>query len=107
LANLTPASAASPSDFRQLAGSVREWLKGAENTLAEETGALGQTQAQLTSLQTVQSQTVTALTTQLSDAQGVDMASTITKLQDTQTILQASYSAISQLSSLSLAQYLS
>jgi flagellar hook-associated protein 3 FlgL len=107
LANLTPASAASPSDFHQLASSVRDWLKGAENTLAEETGALGQTQAQLTSLQTVQSQTVTALTTQLSGAQEVDMAATITKLQDTQTILQASYSAISQLSSLSLAQYLS
>jgi flagellin-like hook-associated protein FlgL len=106
LANLTPGSAASPADFRQLASGVTGWLKGAENALADETGALGQTQAQLESLRGAQAQTVTALSGQLADAQEVDMASTITKLQGTQTALQASYSAISQLGGLSLVQFL-
>lgn len=106
IANLTPASAASQPDFTQLASGVQGWLKGAETTLADEQGALGQTQAQLTATQTAQSHTVDALTTQLSGLQEVDMATTITKLQGTQVALQASYSAISQLGSLSLVSFL-
>ena len=106
LANLTPASAASPADFRQLASGLTSWLKGAENTMAEEAGALGQAQAQITSLQAVQASTVTALTTQLAEAQEVDMAATLTRLQATQTTLQASYTAIGQLGSLTLVQFL-
>jgi flagellin-like hook-associated protein FlgL len=106
LASMTPATAASQPDFTQLVQGVTGWLKGASTTIAEETGALGQTQAQLDSLKTNQAATVTALTIQLAGVQEVDMAATITKLQGTQTTLQASYSAISQLGSLSLVQFL-
>jgi flagellin-like hook-associated protein FlgL len=106
IASLTPASATSQADFRQLASGVRGMLKGAETTLAEEQGALGQTEALLTATQAAQAQTVTALTTQLAGLQEVDMAATITRLQGTQTALQASYTAISQLGSLSLVSFL-
>ncbi len=106
IANLTPALAAGAPDFQTLASGVQGWLKGAETSLADEQGGLGQTQAQLSALQTTQSQTADALTIQLSGLQEVDMASTITKLQGTQTVLQASYSAIGQLGTLSLVQFL-
>ena len=106
LAKLTPAAAASPADFRSLASSVTGWLKGAATTLGEESGALGQTEAQLDRFRATQAATVTALTTQLAGVQEVDMASTITRLQGTQTTLQASYTAISQLGTLSLVQFL-
>ncbi len=106
LANMTPANAASQPDFTQLVQGVTGWLKGASTTIGEEAGALGQTQAQLDKLQTIQAETVTALTVQLSGVQEVDMAETITRLQGAQTVLQASYSAISQLGSLSLVQFL-
>jgi flagellin-like hook-associated protein FlgL len=81
-------------------------LKGSATAIGDEAGALGQTQAQLDQLQTTQANTVTALTTQLSGVQEVDMAATITRLQGAQTVLQASYSAISQLGKLSLVQFL-
>ena len=106
LANMTPANAASQPDFTQLVQGVTGWLKGASTAIGEEAGALGQTQAQLDKLQTIQAETVTALTVQLSGVQEVDMAATITRLQGAQTVLQASYSAISQLGSLSLVQFL-
>jgi flagellin-like hook-associated protein FlgL len=107
LANMTPATAsAAPADFTQLVQGVTGWLKGSATTIGDEAGALGQTQAQLDQLQTTQANTVTALTTQLSGVQEVDMAATITRLQGAQTVLQASYSAISQLGKLSLVQFL-
>ncbi len=107
LAAMTPASAAAaPADFRQLVQGVTGWVKGAATTLGEESGALGQAQAQLEQLRTTQAATVTALTTQLAGVQEVDMAATITRLQGTQTTLQASYSAISQLGTLTLVQFL-
>ena len=106
LANMTPANAASQPDFTQLVQGVTGWLKGASTAIGEESGALGQTQAQLDKLQTSQAATVTAMTTQLAGVQEVDMAETITRLQGAQTVLQASYSAISQLGSLSLVHFL-
>lgn len=106
LANMTPANAASQPDFTQLVQGVTGWLKGASIAIAEEAGALGQTQAQLDKLRTSQAATVVALTSQLAGVQEVDMAETITRLQGAQTVLQASYSAISRLGSLSLVQFL-
>ena len=107
LANLTPATAAAaPEDFRQLVQGVTGWLKGAATTLGEEAGALGQTQARMEALRSAQAATVTALTTQLAGAQEVDMAATLTRLQGTQTTLQASYTAIGQLGALTLVQFL-
>jgi len=106
LANMTPANAASQADFTQLVQGVTGWLKGASTAIGEEAGALGQTEAQMDKLKTIQAETVTALTVQLSGVQEVDMAATITRLQGAQTVLQASYSAISRLGSLSLAQFL-
>jgi flagellar hook-associated protein 3 FlgL len=49
---------------------------------------------------------VTALQSQLPDAQDVDMASTLSQLTQTQTQLQASYHLIADSQSLSLVSYL-
>lgn len=107
LAGLTPAQAASPTDFRALADTIRTGLKSAENALADEQGALGQTETRLQAAKERHSILTDALKSQLSDIEEVDLAATLTRMQATQTALQASYSAISRLGSLTLTSYLS
>lgn len=106
LAALTPASASSAQDFRDFATVIRNGLRSARDAIADEGGALGQTTGRLKAIRSTQADAQTALTKQLSGLQDVDVAATITKLQGTQTALQASYSAISQLGALSLVQFL-
>ena len=60
----------------------------------------------LTTTQTQLSDTATALTTQLSNVQNVDMASTLSQLTAMQTQLQVSYRLISGATSLSLVNFL-
>jgi len=67
---------------------------------------LGNRQTALTSQQTELSDTAAALTTQLSSAQDVDMASTLSNISLVQTQLQASYQVISGMSGLSLVKFL-
>ena len=59
-------------------------------------GILGNQQASLTALSTTLSETQTVLTAQLSNAQDVDMASTLSNLSLVQTQLQESYQLISR-----------
>jgi flagellar hook-associated protein 3 FlgL len=107
LAALTPAQAASPADFRALAGTIRDGLKSASNAIADESGALGLTETRLSAAKDRHSTLTDALTGQLSDIEEVDLASTLTRLQSTRTALEASYSALGRLGSLTLTQYLS
>lgn len=74
--------------------------------MATETGALGQTQASLQQRKTGLAQMSTALSTQLSSVEDVDIASAITKASALQTQLQASYQIIAQSRSLSLTNYI-
>lgn len=92
--------------FAQLVADTRTSLGDAITALNEDAGVLGNRQAQLQTESQASVQTVTALQAQLSNAQDVDMASTISKLTQTQTQLQASYQLISQSQSLSLVKYL-
>ena len=106
LASLGSAQTSDADDFREFAVTIREGLRSATTALGGEAGALGQVQARLDSTASRHETLQTALKAQLSDIQEVDRADTLTRLQQTETQLQASYTAISRLGSLSLAQFL-
>ncbi|HYZ33406.1 MAG TPA: hypothetical protein VE684_14140, partial [Crenalkalicoccus sp.] len=80
IASLTPAQAASPADFRAVVDVIRNGLQSAAAGIADEAGALGQTEARLTALQDQHDSVTTTLTAQLSDIRDVDMAQAITQL---------------------------
>jgi flagellin-like hook-associated protein FlgL len=106
IAALTPAQAASPADFKALADTIRLGLQSASAALADEQGALGQTEQQLASMQTRHGQMHDQLKAQLADIEEVDMAEVLTRMQATKTALEASYNAIGTIGSLSLVRYL-
>ena len=106
LAALTPAHAASPRDLEDFAATIREGLRSATNALADEAGALGQTEARLAAMRERHETAQVALRAQLADIEEVDLAETLSRLQQTRTVLEASYGAIARLGSLSLAQFL-
>jgi flagellin-like hook-associated protein FlgL len=106
LAALTPAQAASPADFRALAGTIRDGLKSASNAIADEAGALGLTEARLSAVRERHAVLTDALKAQLADIEEVDLAATLTRLQATRTALEASYSALGRLGALTLTRYL-
>ena len=103
---LTPDSAADPADFRALADSIRGGLESASGALAEEQGALGLTEARLTAARDRNGQMRDALQGQLAGLEEVDLAQTITRLQSTRSVLEASYTAIGRIGGLSLTQFL-
>jgi flagellar hook-associated protein 3 FlgL len=92
--------------FAALVQDTGTSLNGVVNAMAIDVGVLGNTQSNLTATQTQLSDTATALTTQLSSVQDVNMAQTISNLTSMQTQLQTSYRLISEESSLSLANFL-
>lgn len=92
--------------FSGLVQNVRTSLQGALSAMAEDAGVLGNTQSSLTATQTRLSDTATALTTQVSAVQNVDMAQTLSNLSLVQTQMQASYQVIAGMSGLSLAKFL-
>lgn len=106
IAALTPAQTASPQDFMQFAATIRDGLKSASNALADEAGALGLTEARLEGVRTRHESVQTTLQAQLADIQEVDMAEVLSRLQATRTTLEASYTAIGQLGTLSLTRFL-
>lgn len=106
LAALDPAQAALGADFTDLVGTVRAGLRSAVDALGVEQGVLGVTEARLGAMQERHEEVTIVLKGQLSDIEEVDMAETISRLQATQTQLQASYQAISLASALSLTQFL-
>ena len=100
-------SQASNPNFASLVSDTQTSVTGAITAMNTDVGILGEQQASLTTLSTTLSDTQTVLTGQLSTAQNVDMASTLSNLSLMQTQLQASYQLISKASSLSLAKFLS
>ena len=92
--------------FQDLVQDTRVSLSGAVGAMAQDAGALGNVQSSLTATQTRLGDTQTALTGQVSSAEDVDMAATLSQLSLVQTQLQASYQLIATLSSLSLAKFL-
>ena len=87
-------SQASAPGFTDLVQNTRISLTGAVTAMAQDTGVLGNVQSSLTATQTQLSDTQTALTGQVSSAEDVDMAATMSQLSLVQTQMQASYQLI-------------
>ena len=102
LANLTAGPAAATT-----AASVHSTLGSAVAALSDEQGALGDLQSGLTKRQTTLASIQTALSAQVSNAEDVDAAATLTTVQSLQAQLQASYQLIAGVKSLTLSSYLS
>ena len=92
--------------FNALVLDTKTCLSGAISTAGLEAGALGNIQSSLAAQKTQASDTSVALSGQVSSVQDVDMAKTLTDLSQVQTQLSASYKLISEISSLSLVNFL-
>ncbi|MCO6416991.1 hypothetical protein JYK14_12585 [Siccirubricoccus sp. KC 17139] len=106
IAGLTPVQAADRDTFRDFVTNVRNGLTSASSALADESGALGLTEARLEATKTQHETMKTSLTAQVSDIEEVDLAETLTRLQATRSVLETSYTAIGKLGTLTLAQFL-
>lgn len=108
LATIGSLSSAQSSDpnFATLVQNTSSSLQSAVQTLNSDSGIMGDTQSNLTAMQSTLSDTSTAMSTQVNNLQSVDMASVASQLSEVQTQLQASYKIISELSSLSLVNFL-
>ncbi len=105
LANLSSADA-NVSGFTALVQDTQTSLSGAISAIGSEAGALGDVQTSLKAVQSQDGDTSTALTAQVSSVEDVDAAKAITSLSQVQTQLSASYKLISEISHLSLVDYL-
>ncbi len=105
LSNLS-STQANASGFMGLVEDTRTSLSGAITAIGSEAGALGNIQTSLTAVQTQAGETNTALTAQVSSVEDVDMAKTVSSLSQVQTQLSASYKLISEISKMSLVDYL-
>ncbi|MGC8477069.1 MAG: flagellin [Acetobacteraceae bacterium] len=94
------------SGFQGLVSDTYNSLTGVVGAAADEAGALGNQQSALTAEGTALSSQVTALTAQVSPAENVDMAKTLSDLSLVQTQLQSSYQLISGQTALSLVKFL-
>jgi len=81
-------------------------LQSEVTTINNENAGVGAAQQNLTTDQTALTDTQTALTTQISNVENVDAASTATALSQAQTQLQISYKLIASAESMSLVTYL-
>ena len=99
-------SQATDPNLPGLVQDVRQSLTGAISSMATDAGVLGDTQSSLSNMKTQLSDMATALTTQVSSVQDVDMAATLSSLSQLQTQLQASYQLISGMTGLSLVKFL-
>jgi flagellar hook-associated protein 3 FlgL len=105
IGSLSSAQVGTPG-FQDLVQNTRTSLIGAVSAMGQDAGVLGNVQSSLTATQTQLADTQTALNAQVSSAQNVDLASTLSQLSLVQTQMQASYQLISGLSGLSLVKFL-
>jgi flagellar hook-associated protein 3 FlgL len=108
LATLGSLSSSQVNDpgFGALVADTGTSLNGAVNAMAADAGVLGNTQSNLVAARAHLSDVATALTSQISSAQDVDLAETLSRLTMVQTQLQASYRLISGQNGLSLLNFL-
>ena len=106
LAAMDPSQAALGADFTDLMATVRDGLRSAVDAMGEERGALGAVEERLQATSRRHAEVSVALAAQLATIEEVDMAETISRLQGTQTQLEASYRAISVVSGLTLTRFL-
>ncbi len=106
IGSLTSSQAATGQPFQDLVTNLETSLSGATSGISTDAAMLGSRQDELTARKTDLSDTVTALTSQVSDVQDVDMAAAATKLSDLQTQLQASYKILGDMNQFSLVNYM-
>ena len=94
------------SAFSSLVADTRTSLGGAITAMGEDVGAMGDSETRLGTIKTQLGDMQTALKTQISNAEDVDMASTLSQLALVQTQMQASYQMIASLGGLSLVKFL-
>ena len=92
--------------LQALAADTTARLKSAISAAAGEAGSLGVVQAGLATRKAQLAETQAALSAQVSGAEDVDLAATLTRVSALQNQLQASYKLISDTKGLTLAQYL-
>jgi flagellar hook-associated protein 3 FlgL len=105
LGALSGANPGQPEVQSMLTG-LQTTLSNADAALNVDIGGLGVRQDTVTSAQTELKNVATALTTQLGNAQDADQTSVATELSTAQTQLQASFSIVSALHTLTLVTYL-
>ncbi len=88
-----------------VAAAMRSQLDSAITASSAEAGALGNNQAELATRKSQLAETQAALTAQVSGAEDVDLAATLTRVTALQTQLQASYHLLAATKGMSLAQY--
>ncbi len=96
----------SAGGFQTLVSDVRTSLGHAITALNSDAGVMGDRQTAMQATSTGLADAATAMQTQLSSAEDVDAAATMTKLSTVQTQLQASYQMIAAEQGLSLVKYL-
>ncbi len=96
----------SAGGFNALVQDVRTSLNGAISAMGDDAGVLGNAQTRLGTVKSQMGDLSTALTSQVSSAEDVDMAATLSQITLTQTQLQASYKLIAGMQDLSLVKYL-
>ncbi len=94
------------ASLQTTASDVRKRLSGAIGSIASEAGSLGDVQASLENRKSQSAATVLTLKQQVSNAQDVDLAATLSRLTALQTQLQSSYQIIASLRELSLSKYI-
>ncbi len=99
-------SQVSAAGFQGLVSDTYTSLGGVVTAMAQDAGVLGNQQTALTGIGTQLADQTTALTAQVSPAENVDMAQTLSNLSLVQTQLQSSYQLISGQSALSLVKFL-
>ena len=107
IGSLSSSQLGDAANFSALVSDTRTSLRGAITSMSDDVGTLGNTQSALTDTGTRIGDTQTALKTQLSNAQEVDMADTLSQLTATQTQMQASYKLIAGMGDLSLVKFIS
>lgn len=100
-------SQSTTTGFADVVADVRTSLGGAVTALNQDAGSLGDSQATFATRVSTLAKIGTSLKSQVSGAQDVDMAATITALNRTQVQLQASYQLIASLQGMSLTKYIS
>ena len=108
LATLGALSSSQLSDegFQALSSDTYASLGAAITALNQDAGVLGDRQTALEQTKATSSEISTALGTQLTGAEQVDMTSTLSQLTQAQTQLESSYRVIAALQSLSLTKFL-
>jgi flagellar hook-associated protein 3 FlgL len=99
-------SQVSTPGFQELVQDTRVSMSAAIDAMAQDAGVLGNVQSSLTATKSELADTETALAGQVSTAENVDMAATLSQLTLVQTQMQASYQLISAMSGLSLVNFL-